>query len=290
MDEPADRSSDPGPPIAADRDPIALERIVCGLDGSPQGLTAARQAVEIAAAEAQFWAVASWDASLAFHAGIHMGRVADDLRGTRDKALATAGEQLPELEPHPMQGGAVACLLAAMTELEADLVSVGSHGGSRAAGFAFGSVATAICRHAPSTVLVAREPSDAQRPCVVIAGDGSAAALEAARLGAVVAGRLGAVVTVISADQDRQVAAANAEQALGLPEMASVQVDVEVAAADSAHRRITDLAVARDARLVVVGSRGLGGLKALGSTSERVAHEVPCSVLIVRRAVYPSRD
>jgi nucleotide-binding universal stress UspA family protein len=37
-----------------------------------------------------------------------------------------------------------------------------------------------------------------------------------------------------------------------------------------------------DADLVVVGSRGLRGLKALGSVSERVGHRARCSVLIVR--------
>ena len=37
-----------------------------------------------------------------------------------------------------------------------------------------------------------------------------------------------------------------------------------------------------NADIVVVGSRGLHGLKALGSVSERVAHQAPCSVLVVR--------
>jgi nucleotide-binding universal stress UspA family protein len=39
---------------------------------------------------------------------------------------------------------------------------------------------------------------------------------------------------------------------------------------------------AMDADLLVVGSRGLHGIKALGSVSERVAHEAKCSVLVVR--------
>jgi nucleotide-binding universal stress UspA family protein len=38
------------------------------------------------------------------------------------------------------------------------------------------------------------------------------------------------------------------------------------------------------ADLVVVGSRGLHGLKALRSVSERVAHQAECSVLVVREA------
>jgi nucleotide-binding universal stress UspA family protein len=38
------------------------------------------------------------------------------------------------------------------------------------------------------------------------------------------------------------------------------------------------------ADLVIVGSRGLGGLRALGSVSERIAHKAACSVLVVRGA------
>ena len=38
------------------------------------------------------------------------------------------------------------------------------------------------------------------------------------------------------------------------------------------------------ADLLVVGSRGLHGVSALGSVSERLAHEAHCSVLIVHEA------
>jgi nucleotide-binding universal stress UspA family protein len=40
--------------------------------------------------------------------------------------------------------------------------------------------------------------------------------------------------------------------------------------------------VAENADLLVVGSRGLRGIRALGSVSERVAHQAPASVLVVR--------
>ena len=42
--------------------------------------------------------------------------------------------------------------------------------------------------------------------------------------------------------------------------------------------------LSEDADLLVVGSRGLRGLRALGSVSERIAHEARCSVLVVRAA------
>ena len=50
------------------------------------------------------------------------------------------------------------------------------------------------------------------------------------------------------------------------------------------------IAASADADLLVVGSRGLHGVKALGSVSERVAHQARCSVLIVREPSSHSID
>ncbi len=45
----------------------------------------------------------------------------------------------------------------------------------------------------------------------------------------------------------------------------------------------------RDADMLVVGSRGLHGLKALGSVSERIARDASCTVLFARIAP-PSQE
>jgi nucleotide-binding universal stress UspA family protein len=45
------------------------------------------------------------------------------------------------------------------------------------------------------------------------------------------------------------------------------------------------VAAAREDDLIVVGSRGLHGPKALLSVSERVAHQAHCPVLVVRPPV-----
>jgi nucleotide-binding universal stress UspA family protein len=84
-----------------------------------------------------------------------------------------------------------------------------------------------------------------------------------------------------------------------LAERLHVPVDVVVAARGApldldglrrtAHIRWSDadpvtslVAVSREVDLLLVGSRGLHGLRALGSVSERVAHRAACSVLVVR--------
>lgn len=48
--------------------------------------------------------------------------------------------------------------------------------------------------------------------------------------------------------------------------------------------RIIDIATERDVDLIVLGSRGIGGIKRLfvGSISDKVANQAPCPVLIVR--------
>ena len=48
-----------------------------------------------------------------------------------------------------------------------------------------------------------------------------------------------------------------------------------------AHDVIVEAAQSLGASLVMVGSRRLDGLRAVGSVSRRVAHEAPCSVLLV---------
>jgi nucleotide-binding universal stress UspA family protein len=57
---------------------------------------------------------------------------------------------------------------------------------------------------------------------------------------------------------------------------------VEIVMGGHPRRRIPEFAQQEHAALVVVGSRGLNGARALSSVSERVAHEAPCSVLIAR--------
>ncbi len=44
---------------------------------------------------------------------------------------------------------------------------------------------------------------------------------------------------------------------------------------------VLDAARSNDAALIVIGSRRLGGVRALGSVSRRVVHEAPCAVLVV---------
>jgi nucleotide-binding universal stress UspA family protein len=271
-------------------DSADFRSVVCGIDASPQSTDAVRQAIALAAEDARCSGVAAWDPGLAVYAGTQAAEAMEGLRDEAAKALAGAHAAFPDLEPRLVRGAPVAVLLAAIADLEADLVSVGSHGTSRAAGVLFGSVATAMAHHAPCSVLVARKAQADRFPEVIVhANDGSPESLDAA----VVAGRIAArhdasVLTVHVADTAGG-GGGVAEGSVRLIEATGREPLLRVEHG-SPHRRIVEVANDARASLIVMGSRGRTGLAALGSVSERVTHSASCSVLIARRPSHPARD
>lgn len=176
----------------------------------------------------------------------------------------------------------MAALLAAASNLAADLVCVGASGMSRAAGILFGSVATAMAHHAPCSVLIAREAENFPGP-ILHANDGSPESLEAARHATRLAARHGStLVTVWVGEGDAGVGAAITEIAA----IAGVE-PVLLTQQGSPPRRIVEVARDTHASLIAMGSRGQTGLAALGSVSERVSHHAECSVLVVRQPSHP---
>ncbi len=269
-----------------------FETIVCGIDSSPQCIEAPRQARVVGAGDAVIWGVAVWNPALGVHAGIHASQVVDDLREEAHANVRSAAVAVAGLKPMVVSGGEVAGLIAAASNLEADLVAVGSHGTSRPFGIVFGSVATGIVHHAPCSVLVARElpPDPDPDPKVILhADDGSADARDAAAAATAVARRIGAVVVSLHVGSDRE-----ASERFGSGSSATIaESGVETVVrreSGSAPRQIVAAAAETAASLIVIGSRGTTGLKALGSVSERVAHRAPCSVLIVRETVHPRHE
>jgi nucleotide-binding universal stress UspA family protein len=269
---------------------VDFRSVVCGIDASPQSAVAVRQTIALAAEGARLAGVAAWDPGLAIHAGTQAAEVLASLREEAAGALAGTHAAFPDLEPLLVRGAPVAVLLATIANHEADLVSVGSHGGSRAAGVLFGSVATAMAHHAPCSVLVAREAEAGRFPDVIVhANDGSPESLDAA----LVAGRIAArhdasVVTVHVADTPGE-GGGVAEGSVRLIEATGREPLMRVVHG-SPHRSIVQVANDASASLIVMGSRGRTGLAALGSVSERVTHHASCSVLVVRRLSHPVRD
>jgi nucleotide-binding universal stress UspA family protein len=135
-------------------------------------------------------------------------------------------------------------------------------------------------------VLVARRPPAAAAfpERILVATDGSPDAERAVELTARIGKRHRSRVYLLNVDPsphgDRgriAVDAVDITAALGSD-------PVMLSAAGHADERILELTASESVSLVAVGSRGLTGLRALGSVSERVAHRAPCSVLVARHA------
>ncbi len=252
-----------------------FERVVCGVDASEAGASAAQAAAVVTARDGSLSLLAVDDPSIAVHAGWGMSRVLEALAEEAQAALDRASleaRSLHSFEAKLVKGDPRFCLLAEIERRQATLVVAGSHGLSRAVGIALGAVSTHLLHEAPCSVLIARGAIDVDHwPRHVSVGvDGSpdsALALDAARA---LAKRFESEVRVITATRDAHVdldAARRLEPQL--EEHDGRAVDVLTAAAQTSD-------------LLVVGSRGLRGVRALGSVSERVAHSAEHSVLVVR--------
>jgi nucleotide-binding universal stress UspA family protein len=163
----------------------------------------------------------------------------------------------------------------------ADLLVVASHGDSRASGIMLGSTAAVAVHRATVPVLVARTPPE-ENPFpkrILVASDGSPDGRRALEHAARIGRRHHAHLVLLAVDPSHP--GRLPEDALDL----SAEYGIEPAAIRRrGHPDEQILSVARIERpsLVVVGSRGLTGLRALGSVSELVSQHARCSVLVVR--------
>jgi nucleotide-binding universal stress UspA family protein len=253
--------------------------IVCGIDGSAESIEAARQAGRLAAPEADVTLVGLVNEAAAVSIGWPAVPIAGAARVSREAieaGIGTARAQLPGhvAVHHAIVTGPPAPLSVVEARArEATVVAVGSHGHSRAAGIVLGSVATALLHEAPCSVLLSRQAGDGFPGSIVVAIDGSPHSRRAAAVAAALAKRTGAELS-------------------GLVAMGGGEVDfvgVRSVVDDSGgfplrddERDPVDALARADAGLLVVGSRGLRGVRALGSVSERAAHQARCSVLVVR--------
>lgn len=256
-------------------DTHVFARVVCGVDGSEAGVTAARAAARVADPDGSLTLVTATDRSAAVHGGYAMPQILEQLAReaaqARDKGR-DAAQALHDAEAKVVEGDPLQALLAEIESGQATLAVVGSHGFSRRVGIALGSVATYLLHQSPCPVLLVRgDVSPEGWPRRIVVGvDGSEDSARAYAAAHELATRVGAELRAVVATQDKRV---------DLDAARSVAPDVE----EQDARALDFLNVASEtADLVVVGSRGLQGIRALGSVGERVAHEARSSVLVVR--------
>jgi nucleotide-binding universal stress UspA family protein len=256
-----------------------LSRVVCGIDGSTESELAAREASLLAPDGGQILLVSALTPHLVesvvsaipgapevFEASSRSNARAE-IEAAREGLRSDVG-----CVSTICAGPAAMALQMQAQRYAADTIAVGGHGHHRTAGVLLGRVATQLVHSADRSVLLSRAVAGTPAPESIAVGiDYSPPSLVALSAARVLADRLRVPLRVLCAG-DRAHAAADMD-------------DVDEPVEQLRGYRSTAEALAchvtnRD--LLVVGSRGMRGLRALGSVSEAVAHRAPCSVLIVR--------
>ncbi|MGZ4385051.1 MAG: universal stress protein [Gaiellaceae bacterium] len=257
-----------------------FRRVVCGVDLSPAGREATCQAARLVDVDGSLLAVAvAVGDTLAIAGPAGLGAAAartsaDEstrarYRDALDEAALAAGATFPRIQTRLVEGDPVEAMLAALHAEQATLAVVGSHDHRRMQGILLGSMATHLLHKAPCSVLIARPPGGGIGR-LLVGVDGSDGA-----------GVAHAVAAHLAARLDRELGAVVAYGGRAIHDLAAVvRLAPTVETFDEPVHALVSRASAGD--LIVVGSRGLHGVRALGSVSERVAHRAPCSVLVVR--------
>ena len=255
-------------------------RIVCGINGSRADAEAVRQAAVLSGSEGKLEIVCVIGT-------MGFGPTAQaSIAPTRaETAMDHAELEVKELGVHPrtciVQGSSPWRSLARFAG-EADLLVLGSRGGSRAGGIALGSVATEAVHRASLPILIARPGADTFPASILLASDGSPGSREAAELAIRIARVHRSSVTLLTAgDVD---AGQRRELALQAAEIgqATGKEPLVVTSGESPRAAIVRHAETERPSLVVLGSSGKSGVRALGSVGEHIAHEVSSSVLVAR--------
>jgi nucleotide-binding universal stress UspA family protein len=249
-------------------------RIVVGVDGTEWGFEALRQALVLAHEEhAVVHAVTALDTAPAIHTGLHAGHFAELLANEANEARNAAETIMGSGKGRSariVRGKPVAVLRRERDELRATLVALGGRRSSRFLGIMLGDTGTGLVHDAACSVLLAYPTEDGPwRPRKIVVGfDSSTYALAALRTAEELANAHGGTVEVVAATGGKTI---ESDAAWG------ERVDTW----EPAHPVAALVERSRTVDLVVLGSRGVHGIRAIGSVSERVAHQAHCTVLVV---------
>lgn len=261
--------------VQSARDPESIfQRVIVGVDGSEAGCEACRQASRLVSPDGWIEAFAAVHLAEAALAGWSSSRLAEQIEREAADALEVAKRIIgPGVVGRLVNAAPEDALLRELSRAEGTLLALGSHGHSRWSEILIGGVAGDMVHRAPCAVLIARPPAaEGLFPRTVVVGiDGSETSDEAIATAEYLARRFGADLRAIVATEGKPVDLAHAH--------------LRTPFVETLHERPVDALVqaSQEADLVVVGSRGLHGLAALGSVSERVAHRARSSVLVIRQ-------
>lgn len=220
--------------------------------------------------------------------------IVEDLRRILTEELGAASDHA---DVAVFRGDAAHALLQGASDMAASLLVMGSRGLGGFRALLLGSVSRTVIDHASLPVAIVRGPrpvrGDEGGP-IVVGVDGSEAAARAVSWAIEVGCRVGAELLLVHAleaagseldlrviDRLRHDAGRVLEEASDLVRAAGMEVRTEMAETD-ARQAILQIAERERARMVVVGTRGLGTVTSmvLGSVAGHLAQHLP-SVLVV---------
>jgi nucleotide-binding universal stress UspA family protein len=268
---------------------MRIARIVSGIEVG-RGVGAARRALRTAPDGTPLVLIGAADIEAAAMAaqplgGLEMGPVLplgpyasledleESVRAELERAQAALGGR--EVATRIAVGSLASALEAAAGEGEGALVALDAPHEGRLLGIIDGDPATWLLHESAKPVLLSRGPEDpGDFPRLVVAGvDGSPASALAAEAAGEIARRRGAELRLVVARGGRGLDRDAVEAIRSrLPSHELVEDD----------RSPVHALTEAGGDLIVVGSRGLHGLRALGSVSERVAHGADATVLVAR--------
>nr|WP_042178549.1 universal stress protein [Kibdelosporangium sp. MJ126-NF4]CEL13254.1 Universal stress protein family [Kibdelosporangium sp. MJ126-NF4]CTQ98946.1 Universal stress protein family [Kibdelosporangium sp. MJ126-NF4] len=281
--------------------------IVVGIDGSDSAMNAVRWAAREAVSRGLPLRLVHACMVIDAHAPVALPTsVEDGLARQGSEWLQAAERVATEAEPtvdasvHFGRGSAAELLIEESGS--AELVVLGSRGLGGFAGLLVGSVAVALSAHGHCPIVVLHGEQDRTRKPVVVGVDGSPPSEAAIGFAFEVAARLGVPLVAVHAWNDvsfyvkfsvlpygvdltqileEQHKILGKRLAAWQDKYPDVPVELIVTADRPAHSLLD---IASDAQLVVVGSRGRGGVAGmlLGSTSQALLHHSPCAVAVVR--------
>jgi nucleotide-binding universal stress UspA family protein len=257
--------------------------VLCAVNGSRGSVEAARQAIALAGPDAALTFIA-----VSYAAGSGLAETAalgePRARKALEQSVRLAERAGVAASAKLRKARSPSKTLLAEAERH-ELLILGSRGGSRVGGIFLGSTATKAAHETPKALLVARKSDPKWRDFparILLASDGSPGSWAAARAAARIARARGSRVEVLyvpneAAPERRRTVD---EQVVAIQELTGVEPAVADGSGQVAER-IVDVAGSERSSMIALGHRGLRGVKALGSVSERVVHRAPCSVLLV---------
>jgi len=266
---------------AASPGPV-FESVLCAVDGTRGSSAAVKQAAILAGPDGHLTllAVTALTGSGAYRSAAispaRAKRLLDDAAGIAEAAGVPSTLVLDPASP-PAQ-------VILDQAAQHDLLAMGAPVTSWLGGMLIGGVAVTALGSFTTPLLAARSiPAELDFPVsIVVASDGLEGSDHLVDLAARLAHARGAHVTLVHALEVESRAQPHRidEQARRLELAVDGSSEVRVQAG-GARGVIVEAAKGAKASLVVMGSRRLDGLRALGSVSRRVVHEAPCSVLLV---------